>query len=227
MSQRAPEALPRERASANGDKPKRSRDPVRSKQTILRAAAAEFCQYGFSGARVERIAAKSRSNMRMLYHYFGNKEGLYLAVIESAYSRIRRGEATLDLTQKDAVQAMRTLVGFTFDFFAANKDVLALINGENTLKGRYLRKVPNVKAMTLPLIDSIGGIVESGYKQRQFSIRPDPVQLYVSLVALSQLHILNRYTLSVIFDQDLSDATWLKARRAHVEDMILKYLGVG
>lgn len=205
-------------------KPKRSRDPVKSKQTILRTAIAEFCQHGFSGARVERIATKSKSNMRMIYHYFGDKEGLYLAVLESAYTRIRSEEGKLDLSGAEPIEGMRTLIRFTFDFFAANKDVLALINSENTLRARYLRKLPHVKAMTLPLLDSIGAMLGSGQRQGLFRSKVDSIQFYVSLVALSQLHILNRYTLSVIFDKDLSAADWLAERRAHVEDVLMAYL---
>lgn len=204
--------------------PKRSRDPVKSKQTILQAATGEFCQHGFSGARVEAIAAKSRSNMRMIYHYFGNKEGLYLAVLEAGYARLRNREHDLDLDRASPVDGIRALIRFTFDFFAENQDVLALINSENTQKGRFLRKLPNVRAMTVPLLDSISELLKSGVRQKQFRRGIDAIQFYVSLVALSQLHILNRYTLSVIFDENISDTEWLRERRDHVEDVLLAYL---
>ena len=210
--------------SARRTKEKRGRDPVKSKQTILQAATGEFCQHGFSGARIETIAAKSRSNMRMIYHYFGNKEGLYLAVLEAAYARLRSREHALDLDRASPVDGMRTLIRFTFDFFAENQDVLALINSENTQKGRFLRKLPNVRAMTVPLVASIGILLESGAQQKLFRRGVDAIQFYVSLVALSQLHILNRYTLSVIFDEDITDAEWLRERRDHVEDVLLAYL---
>ena len=210
--------------SARRTKEKRGRDPVKSKQTILQAATGEFCQHGFSGARIETIAAKSRSNMRMIYHYFGNKEGLYLAVLEAAYARLRSREHALDLDRASPVDGMRALIRFTFDFFAENQDVLALINSENTQKGRFLRKLPNVRAMTVPLVDSIGILLESGVQQKLYRRGVDAIQFYVSLVALSQLHILNRYTLSVIFDEDITDAEWLRERRGHVEDVLLAYL---
>jgi AcrR family transcriptional regulator len=210
--------------SARRTKPKRGRDPVKSKQTILQTATDEFCQHGFSGARVETIAAKSRSNMRMIYHYFGNKEGLYLAVLEAAYARLRNREHALDLDRASPVDGIRALIRFTFDFFAANQDVLALINSENTQKGRFLRKLPNVRAMTVPLINSISVLLKSGLQQKRFRPGIDAIQFYVSLVALSQLHILNRHTLSVIFDKDITDAIWLKERRDHVEDVLMGYL---
>lgn len=212
------------RATKVAAKVKRVRDPVKSKHKILQAAVTEFCRHGYSGARVERIAAKSKSNLRMIYHYFGDKERLYLAVLESAYSRIREQEGKLDLPQAVPAEGMRALIRFTFDFFAANTDVLAIINGENTLRARYLRKLPNVRAMTVPLIDTISNMLEQGEHERVFRRDLDPIQIYVSLVALSQLHILNQHTLSVIFDTDLAEPNWLAARRQHVEDMIMSYL---
>lgn len=211
-------------AAAGAAQVKRTRDPVKSRQKILQTAITEFHQHGYSGARVERIATKSKSNMRMIYHYFGAKEGLYLAVLEAAYSRIREQEQTLDLSHATPVDGMRSLVRFTFDFFAANQDVLALINGENMQRARHLRKLPNVRAMTVPLIETISRMLVQGQQDGSFRRGLDPIQIYVSIVALSQLHILNRHTLSVIFDRDLSSEDWLIERRAHVEELIASYL---
>ncbi|MCB1526442.1 MAG: TetR family transcriptional regulator [Hyphomicrobiaceae bacterium] len=205
-------------------KRKQVRDPIKTRQKILKTATREFQQHGFSGARVERIATKSKSNMRMIYHYFGDKEGLYLAVLEAAYLRIREQERSLDLSDIAPDDGMRALIRFTFDFFAENQDVLALINGENMLRARYLRKLPNVRAMTVPLIDSISNMLDRGERRRIFRSNIDPVQIYVSIVALSQLHILNRHTLSVIFDADLSSEEWLGDRREHVEYLIMSYV---
>ncbi len=217
--QRAPK-----KAAATGAKPKQSRDPVRSKQAILEAANEEFYQHGFSGGRVESIAKNSKSNMRMIYHYFGDKEGLYLAVLEAAYLRLRSQESKLDLSLMTPPDAMRQLIKFTYDFFASNKDVLTLINNENTMKGRFLKQLPNVKNITLPLINAITSILKRGHRDGSFRGGVDPLQFYVSLVALSQLHILNRFTLSIIFDKDLTDSSWLKQRRSCVEDTLMAYL---
>ncbi len=209
---------------AGEDRPKRERNAKKSRQAILNAAKSEFCLYGFSGARVERIARKSKANMRMIYHYFGSKEGVYLAVLETIYGEIREGENKLDLTHAEPLEGIRKLIGFTFDFFAARRDVLALINSENTMKGRFLKRLPHVQAMTLPLVETIRGILDRGQGQGVFRGDVDPVQLYVSIVALSQLHLLSQFTLSVIFAQDLSDPDWLAQRRVHIERMLVSYL---
>ncbi|MFZ1727275.1 MAG: TetR/AcrR family transcriptional regulator [Albidovulum sp.] len=202
----------------------RRRDPDRTRRAILDAARAEFCQHGFNGARVERISRRSKSNMRMIYHYFGNKEGVYLSVLESAYSDIRSQELQLDLAHSAPLEGMRRLILFSFDFFATRSDFIALINTENILKGRFLKRLPSIQAMSVPLIDAIRDLLGRGEKEGVFRTGIDPLQFYVSIVAQSQLHISNRYTLSVLFNQDLTDQDWLKTRREHTTEMLLAYL---
>lgn len=206
------------------ENPKRTRNPGKSRQAILNAAKSEFCLYGFSGARVERIARKAKANMRMIYHYFGSKEGVYLAVLETVYGEIRERERHLDLESVDPLQGMRTLITFTFDFFAKRRDFLALISNENMMKGRFLKRLPNAREMTLPLVGTIREILDRGNHQGIFRDGVDPIQLYVSIVALSQVHIMSQFTLSVIFGRDLSDPVWVAERRGHAEDVLISYL---
>ena len=203
---------------------RRTRDPARSRQAILAAAKAEFCQHGLTGARVERISRRSRTNPRMIYHYFGSKEGLYLAVLESVYGEIRNLERQLELAAEPPVRGMERLIGFTFDFFASRGDFIALIANENILKAKYLKRLPSIRAMTVPLVESIRDLLARGVREGSFREGVDPVQLYVSIVAQSQLHISNRHTLSVLFDQDLEAPDWVAARRAHTIEMLLGYL---
>lgn len=216
-------------APAEAASPRRTRDPARSRQAILAAAKAEFCQRGLTGARVERISRRSGTNPRMIYHYFGNKDGLYLAVLESVYGEIRTLERQLDLATAPPAEGMARLIGFTFDFFASRGDFIALIANENILKAKYLKRLPSVQAMTVPLVDAIRDLLARGardgaFRDGAFRDGVDPVQLYVSIVAESQLHISNRHTLSVLFDQDLSAPDWVAARRRHTVEMLLAYL---
>jgi AcrR family transcriptional regulator len=191
---------------------------------ILEAARSEFCQHGFNGARVERISRKSKTNMRMIYHYFNNKEGLYLAVLESMYGEIRNQEKQLDLAHADPLEGIRKLILFTFDFFAARREFIALISNENILKGKYLKRLPSIQATTVPLVGAIRDLLVRGARQGIFRSGVDPVQLYVSIVAQSQVHISNRYTLSVLFNKDLTDSDWLAERRTHALEMVIDYL---
>lgn len=214
-----PTAAARPRGKAS-----RPRDPEGSRQAILGAAASEFCEFGFTGARTERIARKSKTNIRMIYHYFGNKEGLYLAVLESVYGEIRKREQELDFARLEPVEGMRRLILFTFDFFASRRDFVALIANENILQARFLKRLPTIQAMTHPLVEAIRDLLRRGSRQGLFRPGVDPVQFYLSIVAQSQLHVSNRFTLSVLFNQDLSDPEWLKQRRVHTVALLLSYL---
>ncbi len=202
----------------------RRRDPDQTRRAILEAARTEFCQHGFNGARIERISRRSKTNMRMIYHYFGNKEGMYLSVLESVYSDIRNQELELDLAAKPPLDAMRRLVLFSFDFFATRSDFIALISTENILKARFLKRLPSIQAMSVPLLDAIRDMLYRGESEGTFRSGIDPLQLYVTIVAQCQLHISNRYTLSVLFNQDLNDKEWLRERREHTVEIILAYL---
>jgi AcrR family transcriptional regulator len=204
--------------------PRRSRSSESSREKILKAATVEFCAHGFNGARVERIAKRSGANMRMLYHYFDSKEGLYLAALDKVYTEIRSEERKLKLDTLDPVQGMRQLVAFTFDFFASHMDFIGLINNENLMKGRFIKRSPKIRAMTIPLVETIRDLLERGAKTGVMRTGVDPIQLYISIVAQSQLHISSRYTLSAIFDRDLGDEAWLAERRRHAQDVILGYL---
>jgi len=86
------------------------RNPARNQERILKAATEEFARFGLGGARVDRIAARAGANKRMLYYYYGNKEDLFLAVLEARYAHIRRAELGLHLLDLDPVQGMRRMV---------------------------------------------------------------------------------------------------------------------
>ena len=200
------------------------RNPEGSKEKILKAATIEFCTHGFKGARVERIAERSGANMRMLYHYFDSKEGLYLAALDKVYSEIRSEERKLDLDTLDPLAGMRQLVAFTFDFFASHMDFIGIINNENLMRGKFIKRSPSIRAMTIPLVVAIETLLARGAAAGVMRSDVDAIQLYISIVAQSQLHISNRYTLSAIFDRDLGDPAWIEERRRHTQDVILGYL---
>src|ERR1700687_2771184 len=202
----------------------RKRDSAFTKETILRSAMIEFCRNGLDGARVDSITRRAKANMRLLYHYFGDKHGLYLAVLERVYTEIREAEQRLNLDNLDPVSAMCELLEFTFTFFQSHQDYIALINNENLQRGRYLRKSRKIAIMTLPLVATIEGILRRGAEAGVFRREVDPIQLFISITAFSYFHVSNRYTLSAMFDKDLSDPKWLKARRMHARDMVVTWL---
>lgn len=190
----------------------------------MNAATREFCERGYDGARIERIAKNACCNIRMAYHYFDDKEGLYLAVLERVYSELRQKEKDLDLEHLDPASGMRRLIEFTFDHMGAHPEFISLVLNENLLSGRMLRKSSKVAHETTPLVGMIKNALERGEKAGVFRHDVDPMQLYVSILSLSFVHISNRYTLSIIFEKDLGDPQWLQERRIHAVDVIMSYL---
>ncbi len=162
--------------------------------------------------------------MRLLYAYFGDKSGLYIAVLEHVYIEIRAAEQQLDLDNLDPVSAMRELVNFTFTFFRDHQDYIALINTENLQRARNLRKSRKIAELTLPLVTSIESILRRGSVSNVFRKDVDPINLYISITALSYFHVSNRHTLSAMFGKDLGDPKWLEERRDHAQEMIFTWL---
>lgn len=201
-----------------------SRDPKGTAQRIVRAAEQEFCDHGFSGARVDRICAAADVNGRMIYHYFGSKEGLYLEVLETIYARVREAELRLNLAARTPLEAMAALLEFTFDHLIEHPEFVRIVMGENLLHARYLKRSAKVPRATEPLVQSIRSVLGRGQAEGCFRREIDPVQLYVTILSLSLFHLSNRHTLSVMFERDLGDAAWLAERRRHVREVVLSYV---
>jgi AcrR family transcriptional regulator len=190
----------------------------------LRAAHAEFSQHGFSGARMDRIVKRARCNIRMVYHHFGKKEELYRSVLEAAYGEIRGQELELHLEEGDPLEGVVRLLDFTFEHFARNPDFVALLNNENLMRGRFVLRSKRITDMTSPLRRALDDLVSRGHEMRVFRNHVDPVQLYVTIAALSWFHLSNAYTLSAMFGRDLTDGAWRESRRRHVRDVVTAYL---
>ena len=202
----------------------RKRDPRRTRQLILTAARAEFCDKGLGGARVDEIARGAGTNKRMLYHYFGNKEDLYLAVLERAYAEIREKEREFILEEEDPVEGMRKLVKFSWQFFVDHPHFIRLLNTENLHNARYVRRSAVIREMHTPLVTMIRDLLDRGAAAGQFRPHVDPVQLYITIAGISYFYRSNVHTLAAIFDRDLLGDEALAARESHVVDVVLSYL---
>ena len=200
------------------------RDPEGMRLRILEAAKEEFAAHGLAGARVDRIAAKAGANKRMLYYHVGNKEDLYLAVLEGAYEKIRAEERGLDLEHLDPPKAIERLIDFTWNYFIRNPEFLALLNTENLLRARHLKRSTKVKSMHSPFVELIRTVVTRGVESGDFVAAVDPVQLYISIAALCFFYLSNSATLSVIFGRDLLGKEARDERLAHMVALVLAAL---
>ena len=200
------------------------RDPERNRGRILAAALEEFARYGLGGARVDRIAARAGANKRMLYYYFGNKEELFLTVLESRYAHIRRAEHGLRLGALDPAEGIRRLIAFTWNYYLKHPEFLTLLNSENLHRARHLRRSRQIAAMHSPLVATLRDLLERGVRAGRFRRGVDSVQLYISIAGLGYFYLSNRHTLSTIFERDLLAARNKTERLKHMTALVLGYL---
>jgi AcrR family transcriptional regulator len=202
----------------------RVQDPEGTRRNILDIATDEFANKGFSGARVDDIAARTNTSKRMIYYYFRDKEGLFVAVLEEAYARIRQIEASLDLAHLEPESALRALVGFTFDYQNANENFIRLVMVENIHKGVHLARSQSIEDVNTPAIATLRDIYGRGRRAGVFRDGLDEVDLHMSISALCFFNVANRATFSRIFKREMATPEALARRREIVIDTIVRYV---
>ena len=191
------------------------------RRRILSAATTEFAAAGYGGARVERISRSAGTVDRMLYYYFGSKEGLFRSVLEDAYEKLGAAEQRLRLAGVDPVRGMRELVAFTWNYYLQHPEFIRLLNSENLHRGEHVRKSRRVKSLSFPLLSILTDLLARGKVQGEFRHDANPVQLYITVAALAYFYLSNRYTLSRFLGYDLmargARARWLR----HISAVVL------
>jgi AcrR family transcriptional regulator len=202
----------------------RTKNADKTRADILEVATREFSMKGLSGARIDEIAARTRTSKRAIYYHFGGKEGLYIAVLEEAYRRIRSIESELDLEHLPPLEALERLASFTFDYQNANPDFIRLVMNENIHDGRHIAKSKAIQQLNVPAIEAVRGLCRRGRASGEFRDDIDPVDLHMSISALSFFNVANRSTFSTIFKRDMASPRALAARRANIVEMVVRYV---
>jgi AcrR family transcriptional regulator len=201
----------------------RTNDPARTMAEILEVATHEFADKGLAGARIDEIAAATRTSKRMIYYYFGSKDGLYLAVLEEAYRRMRAIEANLHLADLPPAEALQRLVEFTYDHHRDNEDFIRLVSSENIHRAAYLRQSNSIRDLNVKAIDTIRELYERGVQQGAFRPGLDPVDIHAAISALTVFNVANRHTFGVIFGREHGGDKAEILRRQQVVELILSY----
>ncbi len=204
--------------------PARQRDAVRTKREILEVATREFAERGYAGARVDEIAAQTRTTKRMIYYYFGGKEQLYVAVLEAAYSRIRSAEREAEVDHLEPAAAIRRLAELTFDHHEANPDFIRLVSIENVHRAEHVGKFSSFTHLNSPAIELIGRILERGRAEGIFRRDVDAVDVHMLISSFCVFRVANRHTFGTIFDRDLLDPDRREHYRAMLGDVVVDYL---
>lgn len=198
------------------------RNADQAKADLLSSARREFAEKGFALAGIEGIADPTGLNKKMIYHYFGSKEDLYIAVLEEAYLGIRKMEEALPLEDLEPLDAIRKLIEATWDYYVANPDFIALVNQENLLGAVYLKKSGIVKRRTSALLERVRAILKRGVESGEIRDGIDPLQLNHSIAGLGFYYLNNRFTNTQIYNFDHMSKEALATRRAFMVDFVMR-----
>jgi AcrR family transcriptional regulator len=202
---------------------RRTHDPAQTRRNILDVATREFAAMGLAGARVDTIAERTNATKRMLYYYFGSKEGLYEAVLEKVYSDIRALEQDLQVSRLDPVEGMRALVEFTFDYHDRHRDFVRLIAIENVHSARYVERLKTFQNSNASAIDTVADLLERGIASGAFRDDVNAFDLYLLISSLCFHRIGNRHMLGTAFGRDPSHPRLRARHRAMTVDAILRF----
>ncbi|OAN38622.1 TetR/AcrR family transcriptional regulator [Mycolicibacterium iranicum] len=197
-------------------RPEPLRDADRTRAELIAVATEVFAESGYSGARVDEIAERTRTSKRMVYYYFGGKEGLYMAVLESAYRGIREAEQRLQVDHVDPVVAMRRLAELTFDHHLDHQAFVRLVAIENIHRGEYISRLDSLRTLGQPATSLLDEILRNGVERGVFRRGVDSLDVHLLISAYCVFQVANRYTFGFLFDVDFTEP----ARRAHLRQMI-------
>jgi len=204
--------------------PERLRDAERTRAEILDVATAEFAERGYSGARVDEIADRTRTTKRMIYYYFGGKEQLYIAVLERAYSQLRDAEQTLDVDHLEPLRAIRELAELTFDHHERHPEFLRLVAIENIHRAEHINRSSVLTSINTRAVDLIARILRRGREQGAMRRDVDPLDVHMLISAFCVFRTVNRHTVQAIFGRDLGERSRRPHYRKMLGDIVVAYL---
>jgi AcrR family transcriptional regulator len=202
----------------------RKRDPGESRNRILDAAAGHFGEVGFDAARVDAIARAAGLNKQLIYHYFGGKDRLFTYVLERAYQQFREKESALDLECLPADQAILALVDFTWKYYLSHLGFIRLLNSENQMHARHLKRSRRITKINARHLKSLRELIKRGQKDGTVRHGLDPLQLSINIASLGFFYLINRYTLSTVFESNLGSPLNLRRRLEVMRDVIARWI---
>lgn len=201
----------------------RAADAEETRENILNVATTEFAEKGLSGARIDEIAERTNTSKRMIYYYFEGKEGLYRAVIEREYGRIRDAETELNLEELPALEALEQLIRRNFDWHFQHPDFVRLVMNENIHFAVHLDQVDGLQERNETVIATLSSILRKGAEEGTLRSDIDPVDLHMNISALCFYTVSNRHTFRKVFGRDMGAPGLSKRRREQVVEIICRW----
>ena len=205
-------------------KTERVRDADRTRAELLAVATQVFAEDGYSGARVDEIAERTRTTKRMIYYYFGGKEQLYLAVLEQAYTTIREAENNLPVDDLAPVDALRKLAGLTYDHHREHPDFIRLVSIENIHRGEFVRRIDSLRTLSAPMVSRLDALLARGRAAGQFRSDVDAVDVHLVISAYCVFQVANQHTFQYLFGRDLAAPENRDPLRAMIGDIVVAWL---
>ncbi|MCX7247659.1 MAG: TetR family transcriptional regulator [Burkholderiales bacterium] len=193
-----------------------------TREGILKAAIKVFAKSGFAGGRVEKISKAARSFDRMIYYYFGSKEGLFIAALEEIYRRFCEAEAKVDLDMEQPVESLKTVVLFTWNYYQKHPEFITLLNSENLHRGVHISKSMRAREYSGAAISILDQVLRSGISKGVFRADVQARDLYLMISSLCYFYLSNRFTLSAFLGQELEVASALSHWESFVTDAVLR-----
>lgn len=197
-------------------------DPVA--RDILEAALHEFANYGFAGARIEAIVARTKTSKRMIYYHFGGKEELYKATLDYAYRKVNPDEITPKIDALPALAALATYAASAFDSFCANPDFIRLALQENLSGGTHYENLLQLRAKNRERLAIVDRILARGRAEGTIRADVTAIDVYINFVGLCAYHISALHSYRAFFDIDWSDPAVRRSRRAAICDAAIRYV---
>jgi AcrR family transcriptional regulator len=211
-------------ASSTNEAPEILSDAGRTKADIVAVAMEEFAENGLAGARVDAIADRTRTSKRMIYYYFGSKEGLYRAVLEQAYSGIRSRESQTHLRDLPPREALRRLIEITFDYDEGHPAFIRLIAAENIHYAEHLKKLTSIRGINVSAIETVEDILTRGRSAGIFRSDINAFDLHLLISSFCFFRVSNRHTVGAIFKRDLSEPRTLSKHKRLIVETVERLL---
>ena len=201
---------------------RRARSAQATREAILRAATDVFARAGFAGGRVEQISKAAQSHDRMIYYYFGSKQGLFIAVLEDVYRQFNAAESELALDPDQPVAALSAVIGFVWHYYQQHPEFITLLNTENLLRGQHIAASSGMREYSSPVLAITDQVLRSGVAQGKFRSDVSARDVYLMIAALGYFYLGNRYTLSSFLGEDLQAPAALVHWEAFIIDAVLR-----
>jgi AcrR family transcriptional regulator len=200
----------------------RERAAQATRDSILRAATEVFAQHGYAGGRVDQISKAAKSHDRMIYYYFGSKEGLFIAVLEEMYRRFNAAESELELDTGRPVQALKSVVRFMWRYYQHHPEFITLLNTENLLLGRHISKSMRAREYSSPALGVLHDVLDEGMRRGLFRADVTARDVYLMIASMGYFYWSNRYTLSAFLGEALDTAAAVRHWESFLTDAVLR-----